>query len=125
MFPNQARSISSKASSETKSFTSGRSFARIFPVGFDFVLWRARSKPWWCMPRASEASTALLAAGERREPGGDRVVGPRLDLHVVGRVGVDQVDRGPAEQPVDRRRVRGVPAEEPVVAQDPEVARAG
>src|SRR5688500_1289835 len=45
------------------------------------------------MPRQIQ-TLVMLGSFERRQAGGDGVVGPGFDLHVVGRVGVDQVDSG-------------------------------
>ena len=82
MLPNQACSSWSNASSDTKSLASGRSLARsFFCVGFDLPGCRARSRPWWCV-LVNELSPAAMA-----------LLRPRLDLHVVRRVRVDQVDR--------------------------------
>ena len=66
---------------ETKSFASGRSLAR------SFLLRRLR------LPRVPrQVEPLVVRAGEGTQPRGDGVVRARLDLHVVGRVGVDQVD---------------------------------
>ena len=56
---------------------------------------------------------------ERRQPSGDGVVGTRLDLHVVRRVGVAQVDRLAIEQPVEVLWFTAVAAEQPMLAQNP------
>ena len=102
----------SNSSSVTKSFASGRSFARIFLcVGFDFSGCRAKSN---CL---------VVIVREGTVARGDGVVAPRLDLHVVRRVGVDQLDRGAGQEPIHVLRLAAVAAEQPVVTQDPQVAR--
>ena len=65
---------------------------------------------------------ALLGRGERREPRADRVVAPGFDLHVVGRVGVEQVDARTTEQTIEVGFAPRVATEQPVVAKHPEVA---
>ena len=54
---------------------------------------------------------------------GDGVVRSRLDLHVVGRVGEEEVDRHPIQQPVEVGFGAGITAEQPMVAEEPEVTR--
>jgi hypothetical protein len=73
-FPNQARRSFSNSSSVTKSFVSGRSFARIFAcVGLDLPGWRARSIAWWWRFSGAEneerpARIALFERGSPRSP---------------------------------------------------------
>src|SRR2546422_9992436 len=58
---------------------------------------------------------------KRAIPGGNGVIGAGLDADVVGRVGVDQVNRGALEEPVDVLGLRGVATKETVAAKGPEV----
>ena len=71
---------------------------------------------------AREVELLVVARAEGREPGRDGVVRARLDLHVVRRVGVEQVDRRAAEEPVEVFGTGAVAAEHAVLAQHPEVA---
>jgi len=64
----------------------------------------------------------LVVRGDARR---DRVVAPRLNLHVVRRVGVDQVDRLPVEQPVHVLGAGAVAAQQAVLAEHPQVAGLG
>ena len=73
------------------------------------------------MPR--QVQLLVMVVGERTVAGGDGVVAPRLDLHVVRRVGVHQLDRGAGQQPVDVLGLAAVAAEQPMVAENPQVAR--
>ncbi len=70
---------------------------------------------------AGEVEGLVVRRGERRQPRRDGVVRARLDLDVVGRVGVHELDARPAEQALDVRAGGGIPAEQPVVAEHPEV----
>ena len=68
MLPNQAWSIASNASSETKSFASGRSLARnFFCVGFDFSGCRCQVERlmvlWALEGTDSPAAIALFERG--------------------------------------------------------------
>ena len=65
----------------------------------------------------------MRGARERAEAGGDGVVAARLDLDVVGRIGVDQMDGGAVEQAVDVLGLAAVAAQQAMVAQQPQVAR--
>ena len=69
-----------------------------------------------------EARVAVAVARNGTQAGGDGVVRPRLDLHVVRRVGVDQVDGGAVEQPVHVLGLAGVAAQQAVLAEEPQVA---
>ena len=82
MLPNQACSSRSNSSSETKSLASGRSLARSL---------RVRRLRLLRVP--GQVELLVMVVGERTVAGGDGVVAARLDLHVVRRIGVDQVDR--------------------------------
>ncbi len=82
------------------------------------------------MPGQVEALVVLQApvlAGsrslERRQPRGDGVVAPRLKPDVIRRIRIHQVDGLAVQEPVDVGRVAGVTAQQPVVAQYPQVAR--
>ena len=64
--------------------------------------------------------------GTTTDPRGDGVVGARLDAHVVGRVGGEEVDRRAGRAGGrGHRRTAGVAAEQAMVAEDPQVARLG
>ena len=65
-----------------------------------------------------------MSSRERAEARRDGVVRARLDLDVVGRVGVDEVDLSSGEQPVDVLARRRVAAHEPVPADQPHVPAA-
>ena len=80
-------------------------------VGWAFSGWRATSSAWWCVVPWNDD-----------KPGGDGVVRARLDLHVVGRVGVDQVDGGAVEQAVHVLGLAAVAAQQAVLAEEPQVA---
>ncbi len=62
---------------------------------------------------------------ERREPRADCVVGTRLDLDVVGGIGVVHVDGLALAEPIGIRWLGAVPAEQSMVAENPEIARLG
>lgn len=62
---------------------------------------------------------------EGRQASGDGVVAAGLNPDVVRRVGVDQVNGRTVEQPVDVPRVASVAAEQPMIAENPQVARLG
>ena len=64
----------------------------------------------------------MRGSGERAQAGGDGIVAARLDLHVIGRVGVDQMNRRAIEQPVHVFRLARVAAQQTVITQDPQVA---
>ena len=69
------------------------------------------------LPRVEGEILALVMRLRKRAvPGSDRVVAARLDLDVVWRVGVDQVDRRPAQQVIDVFHAPAVPTQKPVVA---------
>jgi hypothetical protein len=73
---------------------------------------------------ALDVELLVVCRLERGQAGSDGVVRPRLDLHVVRRVGVDQVDAGAIEQAVDVLGLGAVAAEQAMVAQDPQIAGA-
>src|SRR5882672_4132175 len=65
MLPNQARSIWSNASLDTKSFWRGRSLGRSLScVALDLAGWRARSSDWWCV-LVNDDRPAAIALFER------------------------------------------------------------
>lgn len=76
---------------------------------------------------AGEVERLVMGGGraERGEARGDGVVGPRLDLHVVWWVGGEQRDGRAVEQPVEVRDAAGIAAQQPVVAEQPQVAGLG
>jgi len=57
----------------------------------------------------------VLRPCERTKPGGNRVIGPRLDPDAVGRVGDDQVDRSAVDQVVDILGLAAIPTLQPVL----------
>ena len=69
---------------------------------------------------ALQVEALVVRAALRRR--GDRVVGARLDADVVGRIRVDEVDRCPVQQPVQVVFATGIAAQEPVLAEQPEVS---
>ena len=71
---------------------------------------------------AAKVEPLVVLVGEAAVAGGDRVVAAWLDLHVVRGIRVDQMDRLTIKQPVDVVGVAAVAAEQPVIAQDPQVA---
>ena len=60
---------------------------------------------------------------ERREPRRDRVVRAGLDLDVVGRVRVAELDRRAVEQAVEIGRAGAIAAEQAVPPEHPEIPR--
>ncbi len=74
------------------------------------------------MPLQVELLVVLVRVGKAAVARGDGVVRARLDLHVVRRVGVDQMDRRAVEQPVHVFGLAAVAAEQAVVAKNPEIA---
>ena len=114
--PNQAASSAANSSSVTKSLASGRSLARSFRcVGLRLLGMAGEVEPWWW----------VVPGGTSERPAAIALLRARLDLHVVGRVGGEQVDGRAVEQAVEVRGAAGVAAEQPVVAEEPEVARLG
>ena len=115
MLLNHALRSRSNSSSLTKSLANVRSLARSFlPVGSGFLGMAGRVE-----------GLVMRRALERRQARGNGVVAARLDLHVVRRIGVDQVDRSAVQQSVHILGQPAVAAEEAVLAQDPQVARPG
>ena len=115
MLPNQASSSRSNSSSVTKSLASGRSLARSFLcVGFAF----SGAAPG----RASgDASVPRTTTGRRRSRCSTR--GSTLTLY-GGSVFTRWIGCA-VEQPVDVLGLAAVAAEQPVVAEDPQVAGLG
>jgi hypothetical protein len=75
---------------------------------------------------AREIEALVVArAGEGGEPCRDGVVAPGLDRDVVGGIGVQEVDRGSREQPIEVLGRGAIPAQESVIAQGPQVAGTG
>ena len=66
-----------------------------------------------------------LEVTKRRQPGGDGIVAPRLDLHVVGGIGIHQLDRGTSQEPVHVFGIAAIAAEQPMVPKNPQVTRLG
>jgi hypothetical protein len=136
MLPNQASSSASNASSETKSLAQNPGtyvsrLARLLGgrLGLGPVAGEVEALVVHAAPHVNKVwgrvDGPLLGRGERRQPGGDGVVAARLDLHVVRRVGVDQVDACPAEKAVHVFGLASVAAEQAVVVEDPQIARLG
>ena len=63
----------------------------------------------------------VLAA---RDPRADGSIRSGLDSDVVGRVGMDEMDRRAGEESIEVRDRSRVAAEKSVATQDPEIARA-
>ena len=69
------------------------------------------------------SSRVGVAVRERTETGGDSVVAAGLDANIVRRVAVDQVDRLTVEQPIHIFRLAGIATQQPVLPEQPQVAR--
>ena len=84
-------------------------------VGFDFSGMPSQHRSsWWCVAPWNElrpAAMALLLRGST--------------LHVVGRIGVDQLNRRAAEQPVHVLGLARIAAQQAMVAKNPQIARLG
>jgi hypothetical protein len=59
---------------------------------------------------------------ETRQTGGDGVVAPRLDFHVVRWIGVHEMDCGAVKKAVHVFRLAAIGAEQAVLAENPQVA---
>jgi len=66
----------------------------------------------------------MLEIGERRQPSGDRVIRTWLDSDVVGRIGVDEIDRLTLHQAVHIFRAGRIPTQQPMVTENPQIATA-
>jgi hypothetical protein len=64
-------------------------------------------------------------AGEGAEAGGNSVVRPRLDIHSIRRIGVDQVNRGAVEQAIHVLGLGAIAAQQAVLTEEPQVAGLG
>ena len=67
----------------------------------------------------------MMGARERTQSGCDCVVTPRLNLDVVRRVGNDQINCGAVKQAVDVLSPGRIATQESMIAQNPQIARAG
>jgi hypothetical protein len=74
------------------------------------------------VPTPLAPALQLFGRRIRTQACGNGVIRAGLDPHVVRRVGVDQVDRVAIQEPVHVLGLARVAAEQPVVAQEPQVA---
>src|SRR5205807_982338 len=78
--------------------------------------------PVLCSKLPSTLRRAGFRGRERGEARGDRHIGTWLHIHVVRRVGVNQLDLRAIYQSIHILRLRAIATEEAVVAKNPQVA---
>ena len=115
MFPNHARSsrVERLVARRSRSRAAGPSRASSRCVGFDFSGCRARSSAWWCASGAeNEESPAAIALFDRGST--FTLYGGSVFTRWIG---------APSSRRSRSSTLAAVAAEQPVVAEDPQVAR--